>query len=229
MQFIKFISNDQNITQKPSCPQNCDFKLRSDIPIVGIPELQKQHPLLGVIISRDPTTAFIEPYMEARNKTPEGWHNQLMTSKAPPQWLIGQISTFDRKYLDNQYTTEIERLKEVMENNVYWTHIHKCCTDKQSIVAPRFKTKNAELCADKWLKDELSDAIGQGAKFVICVGKDAKSWVEEWKTDSEAKSVQVFYLPHPSGAANGAWNPKDKAKMTALKSAITGLLTSINL
>ncbi|CAJ37584.1 uracil-DNA glycosylase family protein [Methanocella arvoryzae] len=151
-----------------------------------------------------------------------------MTAKAPPQWIIGQLVAFNRKYLESKYTAEIGHLKEIMENNVYWTHLHKCCTDKQAKKAPCHKTKNAMLCADQWLRQELSDAIGLGAKFIICVGNDAKAWVSEWEKGSGTRGVRVFYLPHPSGAANGAWNPKDKEKMIALKSAITGLLTTID-
>lgn len=227
MQFTDFISNANNITTKISCPQKCEFKTRNDIPIVGIPGPKIQNHLSGIIISRDPTTAFIEPYMEARKKSSEGWYHQLMTASAPPQWIIGQLSTFNKKYLEGQYTAEIERLKEIMVNNVYWTHLHKCCTDKQSEEAPCFKTKNARLCADQWLGQEFSDAIVLGAKFIICVGNDAKAWVSEWEKDSGSRDVRVFYLPHPSGAANGAWNPKDEEKMSKLKSEIKGLLTMI--
>lgn len=64
------------------------------------------------------------------------------------------------------------------------------------------------LCAGKWLKQELSDAIGEGARFIICVGNDVKAWLKEWENNAqEAKDVQIFYLPHPSGAANGGVEP----------------------
>lgn len=189
MQFINFISDANNIIGKSYCPEQCEFKSRNNIPIVGIPEPQKQKRLLGVIISRDPTTDFIDPYFEARQKTPEGWHNQLMTAKAPPQWIIVQIARFNKKHLNEQYTTEIEHLKEIIENNVYWTHYHKCCTDKSSEKAPRFKKKNARLCANQWLRDELSEVIDQGVKFIICVGKDAKAWVSEWEKDAGIKDI----------------------------------------
>ncbi len=223
MQFVNSIQDSHNITEKSSCSSSCDFNLLSNIPIVGIPGPQKPNQLLGVIISRDPTTAFIEPYINARNMSLEGWHHELMTVPAPPQWLIGQIATFNRKYLDDKYVAEIERLKDVMENNIYWTHYHKCCTDKQSIEAPKFMTKNARLCADQWLNQELYDAIGEDAKFIICVGNDVKAWVSEWeKNNPTANNIQIFYLPHPSGAAIGAWNPKDERK-----SHISKILLSI--
>jgi hypothetical protein len=227
MQFINFISDTGNIFNKSCCPQECDVELRNNIPIVGISEPQKQNKLLGVIISRDPTTAFIDPYLKAKQTTPEGWHDQLMTAKAPPQWVLKQITTFNKKYLENKYMPEIERLREIMEKSVYWTHLHKCCTDKLSQEAPMFKTKNARLCADQWLKQELNEAIGQGATFITCVGNDAKAWVSKWEIDNGAKGVKVFYLPHPSGAANGAWNPKDENKMKALKGNIVTLLESL--
>jgi hypothetical protein len=225
MQFIDNIIDTQNITDKPSCSSSCDFKQLSNIPIVGVPGPQKPNSLLGVIISRDPTTAFIQPYIGARAKSLDGWHHQLMTVPAPPQWIIGQISTFNRKYLDSKYTVEIVRLNEIMVNNVYWTHLHKCCTDKSSKEAPKFKTKNAQLCANQWLRQELSDAIVDGVKFIICVGNDAKAWLQEWENSApEATGIQIFYLPHPSGAANGAWNPKDDEKMGNLRSNIENLL-----
>lgn len=221
MQFIDFISKAQNINDKTPCPEECEFKKLDNDPIVGVPEPQNK--LLGVIISRDPTTAFITPYLEARKQSPEAWHHQLMTANAPPQWLIGQIAIFNKKYLSNQYDAEIERLRDIMENNVYWTHLHKCCTDKQSIEAPRFKTKNAMLCADQWLKQELSDSIGQGAKFIICLGNDAKAWFSEWG-EEQGVNDKVIYLPHPSRAANGAWNPTDEGKKRELEDNVEKLL-----
>lgn len=150
-----------------------------------------------------------------------------MTAKAPPQQVLMQITIFNKKYLDNQYMPEIERLREIMEKSVYWTHLHKCCTDKLSQEAPMFKTKNARLCADQWLKQELYEAIGQGAKFIICVGNDAKVWVSQWEKDNRANGIQVFYLPHPASTANGAWNPKDDNKMKLLKGNIVALLESL--
>lgn len=224
MQFIDYISNSPNILTKLSCPADCQFKDNREIPIVGIPAPKI---IKGIIISRDPTTAFIRPYLLARLISPEEWHYKLMTANAPPQWIIKQIATFSEKYLKTDNKDGVEKLRILMENNIYWTHLHKCCTDKSSIEAPCFNNKNARLCADQWLKQELSDAITAGAKFIICVGNDAKAWLQEWEmSDPIAKNVSMIYLPHPSSAANGAWNPKDGAKMSDLTNSIKNLLKS---
>jgi len=224
MQFIDHISNAQNIFDKPLCSKlSCKFKSLRNTPIVGIPGPQKPNHLLGVIISRDPTTAFILPYMMARERSLEGWHHDLMVACAPPQWVIGQIATFNRKYLENNYTAEIKRLYEIMVNNVYWTHLHKCCTDKSSKEI-QFNIENAKICADNRLNQELSDAIDEGAKFIICLGNEAKSWLKEEEEGAlKARGIKIFYLPHPSGAANEAWNPKDEKNMGELRSNVETL------
>jgi|SRR5271157_326543 len=222
MQFIDYILDSPNVLTKSSCSKDCQFKDNHQIPIVGIPTINS---IQGVIISRDPTTAFIEPYLLARLISQEDWHHKLMTADAPPQWVIKQIETFNQKYLEEDYKANIGQLKKLMENNIYWTHLHKCCTDKSAKEAPSFNAKNARLCANKWLDKELKEAIDAGAEFIICVGNDARSWLQEWESGQDkTKIIPIFYLPHPSGAANGAWNPKDIKKLDDLKNTIESLL-----
>lgn len=60
----------------------------------------------------------------------------------------------------------------------------------------------------------MAEAIGLGEKGIICVEKDVEAWVFGWEKDAgEARDVQIFYLSHPSGAANEAWNQKNEEKI----------------
>ncbi len=217
MRFIDYIQDDTHIFKKDECPNACESRNNEKVPIVGVfpPQSNK---LTGMIISRDPTTAFKKPYLKARGKTNAEWHNKLMTVDAPPQWLIKKIKNFDDKYMENIHSNDLKILEQNIANNVYWTHLHKCCTDKKDrkLGAVHFKHKNGELCADKWLMDEIKEAKSLGLKFIICLGKDVKSFIEPRESTIKEQDIKIFYFPHPSGANNGEWYPKNPDKKTRL-------------
>ena len=228
MRFHNYFLNSDNIKTKYVCPDECKFKDRKDNPIVGVPLPQMPHELTGVLISRDPTTAFIKPYLKVRGaKDASEWRKALITTNAPPQWIVSQIATFDRKYMEGRHAHEIERLREVITNNVYWTHLHKCCTDKTEKEADSFSYKNARLCADQWLGEEISDAIRLNAKFILCLGRDVESFMREWDAPEKGR-IKILYLPHPARTANGAWNPKDQSRKDEIADTIDELFSIIS-
>lgn len=224
MRFIDYILDDTNISKKGECPNDCDSRHNEKVPIVGVFPPQSNQ-LKGMIISRDPTTAFKDPYLKARGKANTEWHNELMTADAPPQWLIKKIKNFDEKYMNSTHSNDLEILEQTISNNVYWTHLHKCCTDKKDHVlgAIHFKHKNGELCANKWLMDEIKEAKILGLKFIICLGKDVESFIEPRESTIKEPDIKIFYIPHPSGANNGEWYPKDPDKKAQLMKNIDDL------
>lgn len=224
MQFIDYILDEKRIYDKGECPEECEFKHKEKVPIVGVIPPQPNK-LLGMIISRDPITAFKKPYLTARSGELVKWHDKLMTADAPPQWFISKIKNFDEKYMDNIHSNDLKLLEQIIANNVYWTHLHKCCTDKndRKLEAVHFKHKNGELCANKWLMDEIKEAKGLGLKFIICLGKDVELFIEPREIPFIEPAIKIFYFPHPSGANNGEWYPKDPDKKAWLMKKIDGL------
>lgn len=211
MQFIEYILENEHIN-KTICKGQCDFIGRDRIVTVGVPPPVYPNKILGVFISRDPTTAF-EPFYEiargvySANQNIPSWRDLLITECAPPRLFINRITTFQWKYLGNKYLEEVKSLRKVMYNNVYWTHLHKCCTDEK-IEVSKFNKQNATACGGMWLKEELMETIGPDTRFIIGVSGDVNKWVSMWKeNDGKNKDISVFSFPHPSGAASGAWNP----------------------
>ena len=219
MQFIDYISNVDNIYEKALCPDECEFKDNIKVPIVGVypPSSDK---FLGVIISRDPTTRFKDPYLKAR-VTPERWHDELMEADAPPQWIINKIRFFDGKYVD-----DVRFLEKMMADNIYWTHLHKCCTDKleKELDAKKFKRVNAKLCMKTWLVKEFSDVVDYKVRFIICLGKDVENLIKPIEGSLTSHNIRVFYLPHPSDANNGTWYSKEAKVRDNITKNIDGLL-----
>lgn len=220
MQFIDYIKNPVNIVNKSACPDDCDFK-GEDVPIVGIMPPESPNKLLGIIISRDPTTEFIEVYQKAKtNENSFEWH-QLMIEDAPPQWLINKIILFNEKHLNGDYNKEIESLKAIVKDNLYWTHFHKCCTDKNGI---KFKHSNGVKCAKKWLWKEILESKALGAKIIICLGKDVESYIKP--KEKALPGIRIYYLPHPSGVNTNksSWYPKTDSELETLKASVIDLL-----
>lgn len=184
---------------KDKCFEGCEFKRRKDIEIALVPPPKK---ILGIIISQDPTTRWLD-YEEAKEK-PENIRRKILFDTAIPLQVIKKIAIFM-----GRETAQI--IKETMYKNMYWTHIHKCFTDKSGRVSIKYKYKNARHCANKWLADELNIAINNRPIFIVTLGKPVKKWIDAWKEDNcENKDVKVINLPHPSPANVGiksSWNP----------------------
>ena len=223
MRFEDYFLGAQDIYRKDRCPRECPSAALHSVPIVGIPLPQWPHKLAGVLVSRDPTTAFIAPYLAARRGLINEWRSALMRADAPPQWLVQQIAAFDRKHMDGAHDREIEKLSDVMAENVYWTHLHKCSTDKAGSAACPFKYENAVLCGECWLKREIAEAIPLGAKFVLGLGSDVERFFSNWE-GPEKERIKFLFLPYPSQAAAGAWNPKSPQKKKKIADVIDDLL-----
>ncbi|WP_421908642.1 hypothetical protein [Methanolacinia petrolearia] len=88
-----------------------------------------------------------------------------------------------------------------------------------------FRQKNARLCADMWLKSEIEYASREGIRFIITLGRDVERWFD--RTGNEILSgsaITIYHLPHPSGANNGSWFPKDEQKRRMLEEKIRELV-----
>ena len=227
MRFEDYFLDAGNVFRKDRCPDECRFKTLNSIPIVGVPLPQWPRRLQGVLVSRDPTIAFIEPYLNARDNLIEGWRHSLMAADAPPQWLVARVAEFDRKYMDGRHAFHLKKLGKVLEDNVYWTHLHKCCTDKAGKEAFPFSYENAYICGSCWLSRELSDAVALGAKFVLCLGTDVERFMYG-REAPEKEQVTVLCLPHPSGAAMGAWNPKNSMRRERIADTIDELFRVVD-
>lgn len=81
-----------------------------------------------------------------------------------------------------------------------------------------FKPRDATICANQWLKEELLLVITEGAQFILTLGREAQNWIEKWQKEAkESEKVKVIKLPHPSGL-NRKWNNKnDKNILTQVR------------
>ena len=199
---------------KNSCPNDCELKNKRKIEIALVPPPDE---ILGVIISRDPTTDWLDTYRK------ESKSRERLFDTAIPVQLIERIKKFTGG--------DINYLSELIYKNVYWTHLHKCFTDKSEERSIRFKNKNANECADKWLGEELNIAINDKTKFIIALGKEVQKRICEWREDCcKNRNIEIIYLPHPSPANVGrysSWHPKELKNGERIEKRINSLLKLI--
>jgi hypothetical protein len=177
----------------------------------------------GILISRDPTSAFIEPYRtQKKNKG-------LCQFNAPPKWLYSRILSY-MKYSSN--SPEAEKLCNFLNLNCYWTHFHKCPTIKGD-KSLQFSYTHGEACADAWLDNEYS-TYNLNGKILILLGQDLRKYYQARKDNLQIfKNNSVICFPHQSSAnvGNGwSWNPKmpeDNKNKKAVKNAINELLVHL--
>ncbi|MGA2161531.1 MAG: hypothetical protein ABSG28_04945 [Methanoregula sp.] len=154
----------------------------------------------GILISRDPTTDFIEPYKHYDHDK-----GLFQYKEAPPTWLYNRILSF-MKYGSNSH--ESIYLRNFLNSNCYWTHFHKCPTlkgDKDF----HFSYKHGKECAGFWFDYEYS-TYNLNGKILILLGQDLKKYYDENPDNQLFKNNTVFFLPHPSGINMGSgwsWNP----------------------
>ena len=106
----------------------------------------------------------------------------------------------------------LNRLYEMLFESTYWTHLHKCPTDNKN----KFSTK----CANIWLKNEINEAQRDGARIIVCLGRDVECWIQRNILD---QSLEIVRLPHPSNANNAFWYSKDEDKKQDIKENIVKL------
>jgi hypothetical protein len=180
--------------EKTDCPVGCRLKVKKGIKPVCVPPPED---ILGVIISRDPTTDWLYQNL---NKEPENYRRKILFASAIPLSLLTKISIFLREGivedgLEYQYNNDIERLYGVIFEKTYWTHLHKCPTDIKEKVSLKFEKMNATICADTWLEQELGFAIGNSTKFIISLGNEVKRWVDNWKREGKSRNRAHSFTP----------------------------------
>jgi len=192
--------------KKSDCPQDCEHKFNKVKEIALVPPPDE---ILGIIVSRDPTVDWLEHHYRKEMKS----RKELFDSAIPKQ-LFERINDF----MANDITEEKKKhLYKFINKNIYWTHLHKCFTDKKGKKSIKFKNKNASSCADKWLTEELNIALKDKIRFIIALGNDVQKWICEWREDyCKNKNIKIINLPHPSPANVGitsSWNPETKDKV----------------
>jgi hypothetical protein len=157
--------------------------------------------LKGCIISRDPTFEFIAPLKKYKNG---GGNFQF---NAPPLWLYERIQYFTGF---EPGSDEMKKLKTFLNLQCYWTHFHKCPTNKNEHDF-RFKYSNGERCADIWFNSEVLK-YNLKQKIVVLLGRDLQTYFQRNSNHQLLQNNHVIYLPHPSSVNCGtgwSWN-KDK-------------------
>ncbi len=205
------------------CPEKCEFVVTGKSKAIAhvIPPIND---ILGIIISRDPTIAWLSKYKEAMSR-PEDLRRKILFDTAIPAQLIQKIKTFMKDKISDEKSI---CLSEMIYKRVYWTHLHKCFTDKGRESIP-FKKKNAKECANRWLIDELDIAIDEQTKFIIALGIEVKEWISDWRGDyNKLNNIDIIYLPHPSPANVGkgfSWYPSKSIDRDKLEKRVERLIT----
>ena len=186
--------------QKNDCPAHCAFKSTQHGPAIVPPPSY----IAGIMVSRDPTTGWI-PFHQYTQDFEDNMRRLILFSSAIPLQLTMRIIGFTEM---KESSIDRNTLLDTMFQQMYWTHLHKCFTDSSSKDF-KFKGRNAEICAQKWLGGELQFATEQGAKFVITLGEHVFHNVEKL-LDRLDLSAEIIRLPHPSGQNNAIWNRSSK-------------------
>lgn len=190
----------------------------------------------GCLISRDPTSAFLDP-LEKYQQLPLEQKGNLWLD-APPRWLckkIGLLMDFDEN------SPELIKLRDFLNYECYWTHLHKCPTckpikkdslnrlDDKKQCYPPFRYSTAKSCADRWFEIEFNE-YGLKDKIIITLGRDVEKYFNQWSRQHLSEiSNQVISLPHPSDANCGnvwSWN-KNSEQKEFIVNAITRFLQLI--
>lgn len=202
---------------KGKCPEECKFKRRKDIKIALISPPDK---ISGIVISQDPTVRWSHFYRYSKNELGEDTRRKMLFVSAILYLLFNRIIEF----MDERITHEDgEYLFDRMFQEVYWTHLHKCFTDKSEEKSFKFERKNANECAGRWLTKELNLAINNKTKFIIALGNNVRKWVKTWKEkDGRDKMIEIINLPHPSGL-NRKWNNKEDEDISKAIEKLTDL------
>ena len=200
---------------RDKCPPKCEFRQRKDVEFALIPPPDE---ILGIVISRDPTVSWLYGYLKMENDL--NTCRKILFASAIPLVLLTKVLIFMRGRIDEN---DKKYLFDKTFHKTYWTHLHKCPTDITNKMSIEFKPKNANRCADQWLRKELNLAINNKTKFIIALGNDVQKWVKKWKDkDGKDKTIEIINLPHPSGR-NRKWNNKDDKIISETVERLIGL------
>jgi hypothetical protein len=228
MEFYEYFEACSTMNKEEECPDGCELKEGfPDIPPIWIPPPQKPDQFVGLLISRDPTTDFMPVYCCAKTKYASSPRAYMFKSNAIPRWLCDRIAEFNKEYMENQLSpSEFDTIRRTLFDHVYWTHLHKCCTNKCEVGSLPFKKTNAHLCADRWLKTEIKHASRENIAFIITLGRDVEYWFEiNWSEfNVPSSTIRLCHLPHPSRANMASWHPKDDKARSNLEKKIRKLV-----
>jgi hypothetical protein len=193
----------------------------------------------GCIISRDPTYEFLKPLRFYNMHFPLKQKNLFFD--APPCWLVKRIIRF----IDlDKNSLEIINLRKFLDEQCFWTHLHKCPThrvvksdekfqkkgDEDINRFPPFRYSNARYCGDSWFETEF-DKYELKDKIIILLGKEVKKFFsQKVKSFFDVNGENVIHLPHPSSAncgKIGSWN-HNTADREKIVREIDRLFTLIN-
>ena len=178
----------------------------------------------GCIISRDPTNEFLKPLQFYKRHFPLKPKNLFFD--APPCWLVKRIIQFRNL---NENSSDIINLKRFLDEQCYWTHLHKCPTCKatkkqekfleigteKNSRFPPFRYSNAKYCGNSWFETEFNKYELED-KIYILLGRDVEKFFDQWsKSYFDSDGTNVIHLPHPSSANCGkgwSWNKESKDK-----------------
>ena len=172
----------------------------------------------GCLISRDPTKEFLVPLAQYKHLSTD--QKGILWFNAPPCCLCNKIKIFMNFSEDSP---EMIKLRDFLNYECYWTHLHKCPTCKpgknqdqnQTSVRgmddnfPPFEYSTAISCALKWFDFEF-DEYGLKDKVIITCGRDVEKFFNQWSKKHPSENFnKVINLPHPSGANCGnGWSWK---------------------
>lgn len=175
----------------------------------------------GCIISRDPTKEFLPHLIKYKQLAFNQKDKKNLWFDAPPRWLCDKIENFMNFDKNPQ---KMHKLRSFLDNQCYWTHLHKCPTckpnknqnkkseKKAEIIDyyPPFKYRIAKVCAEKWFEFEF-DKYDLRDKVIIACGRDVERFLlSQWsKQHLDIPDNNIINLPHPSDAncGNGwSWN-----------------------
>jgi hypothetical protein len=230
MDFYEHFERCGAMDKEHVCPDRCELKDFSAVPPIWVPPPQKRDHFVGVVVSRDPTTEFIPVYSAAKIMGASSGRAHLFHSNAIPRWIFDRIAVFNRMFMQNTLSEkELTNFRDVLFEGVYWTHLHKCCTDKRGEKSLSFKRTNAHQCADRWLRSEIEHLSREGIEFIIMLGKDVELWFESNQDQLILPStIRLYHLPHPSRANMASWYPKDERVRDKLAGKIVDLVTQCN-
>lgn len=218
--FTKYGTNTQSECNKNN---HCHFPKNNE-KMVWIPPPKKEL-MKGVIISRDPTTEFIDVFNDLLKEDENNRRIKLMQNKGVPvRTIIDRIDKICKRE-EKKFSPEI--FSNFLLNNCYWTHLLKCYTYSSRKKIDSFSYSEAvhygcvDCCTKKWLCQELNQ-ISQlpNVKIIILLGANVTKFVyhnlfddniKNWRESRLYFNCPLIPLPHPSRANGKEWAQPKKS------------------